>query len=242
LASGRGSEEPLTSLPLTEAVSAWTHLLGAAGAALMGAQLVRRGRDREQRVALAIYVGCAVAMFLASGVYHLAGEGHPLRGVLQRIDHSGIWLQIAGTFTPIHIVFFRGFWRWFPLVVVWTGAALGVALKLFFFDTVPEAPGLFLYLALGWFGMASVVRMALMHGLARVLPIFLGGVWYSAGALLELSRWPTLWPGAVGPHQLFHLLVIAGVIHHWSFIQRWAGTDFHAPPELAPIAAVEPTL
>src|SRR5262245_35113792 len=144
----------MTTLPLTEAMSAWTHLLGAAGAALMGSQLVRRGRDREQRVSLAIYVAGAVAMLLASGVYHLVPEGSSLHGILQRLDHSGIWLQIAGTFTPVHIIFFRGFWRLFPLIVVWTGAAFGVALKLFFFDTVPEAPGLFLYLGLGWFGTA----------------------------------------------------------------------------------------
>jgi channel protein (hemolysin III family) len=217
------------SLPASELVSAGTHLLGAACAAWAGRGLIRRGRDAEQVASLAIYVVCVVAMLLASGVYHLAGEHHPLRSTLQRIDHAAIWLQIAGTFTPIHIVFFRGLWRWTPLVIVWTGAASGVVLKLFFFSAVAESPGLMLYLGLGWFGVLSVVQLVRERGVATIAPIFLGGVWYSTGAVLELNRWPTLVAGAVEPHQLFHLAVLAGVAHHWSFIHRWAGADL-APP------------
>lgn len=215
-------------LPATEALSAATHLLGALCAAYAGAGLIRRGRNREQVVALSIYVGCAVAMFTLSGVYHLAGEGHALRGFLRRLDHAAIWLQIAGTFTPIHVVFFRGGWRWWPLAVVWTGAFLGIVLKLLFFGTVPEGPGLALYLGLGWFGLISVGQLVRERGFAMIAPVFLGGVWYSSGALLELNRWPTLVEGVFGPHELFHVAVIAGVVHHWSFIHRWAGSDLHA--------------
>ncbi|MBX3466608.1 MAG: hemolysin III family protein [Planctomycetes bacterium] len=215
-------------LPASEALSAATHLVGAVAAAVAGVWLVRRGRDREQVVALSIYVACAVAMLTASGLYHLAGEDHPQRAALQRLDHAAIWLQIAGTFTPIHIVFFRGAWRWAPLVVVWTGAFLGIVLKLLFFGAIPEGPGLFLYLGLGWFGVLSVAQLVRERGFATIAPVFLGGVWYSSGALLELSRWPTLVEGVFGPHQLFHVAVLAGVLHHWSFIHRWAGADLHA--------------
>lgn len=214
-------------LPASEALSAATHLLGALVAACAGVGLIRRGHDREQVVALTIYVVGAVSMFTLSGVYHLAGAGHPSRGFLQRLDHAAIWLQIAGTFTPIHVLFFRGARRWGPLGVVWASALLGILLKLLFFGVVPEGPGLALYLGLGWFGIISVGLLVRERGLALAAPVFFGGLWYSAGALLELNRWPTLVEGVFGPHELFHLAVIAGAAHHWSFIHRWAGTDLH---------------
>ncbi len=214
--------------PASEALSAATHLLGALAAAFAGVGLIRRGRNREQVVALTVYVVCAVAMFSMSGVYHLVGEGHPAREALRRLDHAAIWLQIAGTFTPIHVVFFRGRWRWWPLTIVWAGAFLGIALKLLFFGAVPEGPGLALYLGLGWFGVISAGQLVRERGFAMIAPVFLGGVWYSTGAILELTRWPTLVDGVFGPHQLFHVAVIAGVAHHWAFIHRWAGADLHA--------------
>jgi channel protein (hemolysin III family) len=225
----------LASLPVSELVSAATHLLGAICAAVLGAGLIRRGRGPEQVVSLAIYVAGVVAMFTLSGAYHLSGEA--ARPALQRLDHAAIWLQIAGTFTPIHIVFFRGVWRWAPLVVVWTGAGVGVVLKLFYFGAVAESPGVLLYLGLGWFGILSAVQLVRERGLSTIAPVFLGGVWYSTGAVSELAGWPAVLGGAFGPHQLFHLFVLAGVAHHWSFIHRWAGADL-AP---IPLAAPEPS-
>jgi channel protein (hemolysin III family) len=226
----------LTTLPASEALSASSHLIGAVGAAIAGVWLVRRARSREELVALCIYVVGVVTMFAVSGIYHVVGEGHPQRAALQRLDHAAIWLQIAGTFTPIHIVFFRGGWRWGPLGVVWTSALLGVLLKLVFFSAVPETPGILLYLGLGWFGVLSCVQLVRERGFATALPVFFGGLWYSSGAVLELNAWPTLVEGVLGPHQLFHLLVIAGVAHHWSFIRRWAGVELPASRLAPPVA------
>ena len=170
---------------LSEPVSALSHLAGASVALLAGIELLRRaGPSRERTISLAVYVAGVVALLLASGFYHLVGDGHPWRDQLRRLDHAAIWLQIAGTFTPIHIIFFRGGWRLWPLVVVWTGALLGILLKLVFFDVVPEGVGLSLYLALGWSGTFSTFRLARERGFGLAAPIVHGGAIYSVGALL----------------------------------------------------------
>ncbi len=156
LASREATPGALSMIQLAEPVCALSHLLGAVVFLLLGVGLVRRGRPAPERLAsLAIYVAGVVAMLTASGLYHLAGPDHPWHAVLRRIDHAAIWLQIAGTMTPIHVIFFRGGWRRWPLTVVWTGAFFGILLKLVFFEHVSEGPGLALYLALGWSGVFS---------------------------------------------------------------------------------------
>ncbi len=220
---------------LAEPVCALSHLLGAVVFLLLGVALVRRGRPTAGRVlSLAIYVAGVVAMLTASGLYHLAGPDHPWHAVLRRIDHAAIWLQIAGTFTPIHVIFFRGGWRRWPLVIVWTGAFFGVLLKLVFFELVSEGPGLVLYLALGWSGAFSAFQLLRERGWSMVGPVFKGGAAYSIGALLELSRLTPL-PGLLTPHELFHFAVLAGVGWHWLFIHRAAGWDW-VPPRQTPVA------
>lgn len=209
---------------LADRVSGFSHLLGAVVAVVAGVELLRRaGASRERVVSLVIYLVGVVSLLTASGVYHLTSADSPLRAPLQRLDHAAIWVQIAGTFTPIHIVFFRGFWRVFPLVVVWGGAAAGILLKVVFFDAVPEALGTFLYLGLGWFGILSCGLLTHGHGWRVIIPMMIGGVLYSGGALLELNRWWTPLPGVVGPHELFHFAVLGGIAAHWVFIRRHAG-------------------
>jgi hemolysin III len=219
-------------IQLAEPIPALSHLLGAVVFLLLGVGLVRRGRPAPERlVSLAVYVAGVVAMLTASGLYHLAGPDHPWHAVLRRVDHAAIWLQIAGTFTPIHVIFFRGGWRRWPLVIVWTGAILGILLKLVFFDLVSEGPGLALYLALGWSGAFSAFQLLKERGWSMIAPVFMGGAFYSIGALLELSR---LTPGLLTPHELFHFAVLGGVAWHWLFIHRAAGWDW-VPPRQAPV-------
>lgn len=220
----------MLTLDVADRVSGFSHLLGALVALVAAIDLIRRGGASRERVgALVVYVVGVVALLTASGVYHLTSADSPHRAPLQRIDHAAIWVQIAGTFTPIHIVFFRGFWRVFPLLVVWGGAAAGILLKLVFFDAVPEALGTFLYLGLGWFGVVSCGLLTHGHGWRVIIPMAVGGVLYSGGALLELNRWVNPLPGVVGPHELFHFAVLGGIFSHWVFIRRWAGGLEPAP-------------
>lgn len=205
-----GFSEPFSSL---------THLLGAVFFAVLGFFLVRRGRGSAARMfSLGIFVFTCVFLLSMSGVYHLLEAGGAGHAVLQRLDHAGIFAIIAGSFTPIHWMLFRGWGRWGVLALIWTLAVTGIVLKAIFFDSIPEAVGLGLFLGMGWTGLGTGVALWRRHGFALVRPLLYSGLSYSFGAVLEFLRWPTPVPGVVGPHELFHLAVLAGIGFHFRFL------------------------
>src|SRR5579884_1523220 len=202
--------------------SALSHLLGAAVFAGLTPLLLRRGRGHPGRLfCLGLFAFAVVLQLSVSGVYHLLGAGAG-RAVLQRLDHAAIFVLIAGTNTPVYGVLFRGPGRWLPLLLIWSLAATAVTLKVVFFNDVPELLGVLLYLGLGWFGAHGGWLLWRRYGAAYVAPLLYGGLAYSAGAVLEFLRTPTLWAGVVGPHELFHLFVLLGAAFHWWFVFRLA--------------------
>lgn len=209
-------------------VSAVTHLIGAVAFTVLGVLLVRRGRGNRVRVAfLSAYAFSCVLVLSMSGLYHMTAVGGAARPVLQRLDHSAIFGLIAGTFTVVHGLLFKGRMRWVPLAMMWVAAAAGVMLKSAYMDDVPEWAGLSAYLAAGWIGGISAMLLWRRHGFTFVRPFIWGGVVFSAGAALEFARWPVLIPGFVQPHEVFHLLVLAGAVMHYAFV--WQFADGTAP-------------
>jgi channel protein (hemolysin III family) len=212
----------------SDPASSLSHLLGAAVFAGLTPLLLRHGRGHPGRLLrLGLFAFATVLQLSVSGVYHLLGAGAG-RAVLQRLDHGAIFVLIAGTNTPVYGVLFRGPGRWLPLLVFWSFAAAGVALKVVFFDDFPELFGVLLYLGLGWFGAYGGWLLWRRHGAAYVAPLLYGGLAHSAGAVLEFLRTPTLLAGVVGPHELFHLFVLLGAGCHWWFVFRM--TDGVLPP------------
>jgi channel protein (hemolysin III family) len=164
-----------------------------------------------------------------SGVNHMLAVDSPARSIIGRIDHSAIFVLIAGTFTPVHGILFRGWGRWLPLLLIWTAAIAGITLKCLYFNDWPRSLGVGLYLLLGWLGAISGVAIARGFGFKFVVPLLFGGIAYSVGAILEFIDWPVIIPGVVHPHELFHLAVVIGALFHWLFI--WRIADF--PTRLA---------
>jgi channel protein (hemolysin III family) len=210
-------------------VSSYSHLL-AAGAALCAAvPLVRLGRGSAGRVlALVVYASCVVAALGISGTYHGLDRGGAARAFMQRLDHYAIWALIAGTFTAIHGVMWRGFWRKGVLAIIWGFALVGVLLQVLWFQVFSGTLGLVLYLGMGWIGVASIVKLGRQIGFVAVLPVLYAGIAYSTGAVLEACRWPVLIDNWVGAHEIFHVAVILGVALHWLFIRKLV--LYHAPP------------
>ena len=157
-----------------------------------------------------------------SGVYHMLERGGNAHAVLARLDHAAIFVFIAGTFTPVHGILFHGLMRWVPLVVVWGVAILGVTLKSVYFQEFPERLGLALYLAMGWFCALAGIVVGRRYGFAFIRPLVLGGLAYSIGAVTDYCRWPVVIPGAVGPHEVFHIAVILGAYWQWQFVWKIA--------------------
>ncbi len=205
-----GFSDPFSSL---------THLTAAVVFLILGIVLLRRGRgDRARVISLCVFAFSCVLLLSLSGVYHLLEPDTPGREVLKRLDHAAIFVLIAGSFTPVHVILFRGGWRWGMLAGIWGAALAGLVVKTVFFSTMPEWVGLAMYLGLGWMGVISALQLARRYGLRFILPLLWGALAYTAGALIEFLRWPVLLAGIVGPHEIFHLAVLAGISCHWAFI------------------------
>lgn len=216
-------------------VSSWLHLLGAGVALVLTFFLVAGGRGGWAKISLAIFGFSVVFLLSMSGTFHLLPRDTAGRDVLMRLDHAGIFFLIAGTFTPIHLILFTGWKRWLPLTLVWVCAITGITLKTIFFTDIPEGLGISFYLGLGWVGAISCWLLYHDYGASALeLPVT-GGLAYTIGAVLEFLRWPVVFPGIIGPHELFHVAVLIGVAAFWKFIAE-ASQGKLARKESPPIA------
>jgi len=213
---------PVHSIPgFADPFSSLIHLLGAVVFCVLGFFLTAHGRGSAGRVvSLGIFVFSVVFLLSMSGVYHLLAVGGGGRMVLRMLDHAGIFLLIAGSFTPVHMIMFTGWLRWGFLGLVWALAITGITLTVVFFDRIPEWLSLCLYLGLGWFGLFSGVWLMRRYGFHFITPLLLSGLAYSLGGIGEYLRRPILIQGVIGPHELFHVAVIAGIALHWRFVYR----------------------
>ena len=210
------------SIPgFSDPFSSMSHLLGALVFLFLGVKLIFQARGHAGYVfAVSIFVFSVVFLLSMSGVFHLLDHDTMGRAVLQRLDHAGIFGLIAGTFTPVHSILFKGFWRWGILFLIWALAITGMTLKSIFFHDMAEWLGLLFYLGLGWVGILSAYLTHRLHGFTIIKPLLYGAIAYTAGASLEFLRLPIVIPGVIGPHELFHIAVLLGIAWHWQFVKN----------------------
>ncbi len=203
----------------THPVSSLTHLIGAAVFALLAIPLWRRCSGCNLcRITTTVFSLTVVVLLSMSGVYHLLSARGAAHEVFVRLDHAAIFALIAGSFTPLQPLFFRGVWgRWGVLALVWTLALAGIVLKVIFFTEIPELLGLALYLGLGWLGLGSGIVLGRRRGVKFISPLLCGGIAYTLGAIADYARKPVLWPGIVGAHELMHIGVLVGIASFWWF-------------------------
>jgi hemolysin III len=149
-------------------------------------------------------------MLGASTLYHRVTWTPPVRLWMRRLDHAGIYLLIAGTYTPVGLMVLRGTTRDVVLAVVWSGAALAIALK-FLWVGAPKWLSAAIGLALGWVGVFAMPQVWSHAGAAAVVLLGVGGLAYTIGALVYAFRRPRLAPAVFGYHELFHALTLVAV-------------------------------
>ena len=219
----------MLSIPIpgfSDPMSSLSHLAGAFVFAVLGGFLIARGRGDTRRViSLVVFAVSCVLLLSLSGVYHLLTPQTAARGVLLRLDHAAIFVLIAGSFTPVHAILLRERWQRYLLAGIWAAAIAGLVLKTVFFTTTPQWLGLLMYLGLGWLGVISTVALARRFGVRFILPLVWGALAYTVGALADFLGWPILVAGVIGPHELFHIAVLAGISFHWSFIHSIAAGE-----------------
>ena len=168
-------------------------------------------------VGAAIFATSLILLYASSASYHLVPWPARLRGVMKRVDHSMIFLFIAGTYTPFCLIVLDYAWGIPMLAVVWTLATIGVLSKVFW----PYAPRWFTvtpYLALGWIGIVPAAQVVSAMSYGRLALLVLGGALYTVGAVVYARKWPDPYPRVFGFHEVFHAFVIAGSALHFALI------------------------
>ena len=224
------------SLPgFHEPFNALTHLVGALTFAVLAVVLVRRGSgDARRMLFLGIFATTGVLLLSMSGVFHMLEVGSTGRNVLGRLDKAAIFALIAGTHTPVQGLFFRGFARWGGLAAMWLLAATGITLFSIYYHSIPSGLGTGIYLAMGWLASVAGIVVWRRKRTSRVWLLVAGGLVYSAGAILLGLEWPTLLPGVLGPHELWHVAVLTAMALHWRFMFENARQPVDGELEPAP--------
>jgi hemolysin III len=185
------------------------HELGFYAALALGAALVATAHGGRPRVAATVFAGSVAFCFGASALYHRPMWKPRARAWLARLDHAGVFLLIAGTYTPFGLLVMSEGWALPVLTIVWTGALVATLLKLFWFGA-PKWLSATIGLVLGWVSVAAFSQLLKVPFPGLVL-VLVGGVLYTLGALVYAYRRPDPVPRVFGYHELFHVLTLGAV-------------------------------
>jgi len=161
-------------------------------------------------LAAAVFATSASVMLGTSALYHLVTWSPARRLWMRRADHAGVFLLIAGTYTPVAVISLHGAWRTTVLGVVWSGAAVATLAKTCWVRS-PKWLSVAIGIALGWVGVVALPQLERSEGLTPIVLLSAGGVAYTAGALVYARRRPDPLPRVFGYHELFHALTIVAL-------------------------------
>lgn len=157
------------------------------------------------------------AMLGASALLHRGNWTIGQARILTKLDHTCIYLLIAGTYTPIALIALSGVIRGLVFSVVWLGAIVGIALEWLWYRP-PRGWVTTNYIAVGWVALIALPQLWTSLGVAGFLLVFLGGVSYTVGAVIHAARRPDPWPEVFGYHELFHVFVLVALVLHFAAI------------------------
>jgi hemolysin III len=199
----------------------WSHGLAALAALAFAPALVQHAHgDSERSLAAAVFAGIMVLMYAVSATLHLGRWSPAAHRALCRFDYANIFLMIGGSYTPICVAVLDGWWRATMLALIWSLTIAGIV-GVFCTSQQPRWAQSAQYLGLGWVGLAMLPAMVAAYSLTPVLVLLAGGALYSLGAVAYARRWPCLWPGVFGFHELFHVCVIAGSCSTVAVVWGW---------------------
>lgn len=170
-------------------------------------------------IAFAMFGLSMVLLYTASSLYHALHVKERTLLLLKKLDHSMIYVLIAGTYTPICLLVLEGGWRWGFFATVWVLALIGIINKIFYIDT-PRWISTSFYLGLGWLAVILFPVLIEKLPLAFMVWILVGGLAYTVGAIIYSMRKPNPIPEYFGSHEIWHLFVMTGTFcHFWAIYQ-----------------------
>ena len=199
--------------PLLRGVS---HQWGALVFAIAGIALVADAPARA-RPTLAVYATCITLMLATSALYHRGRWTDHGTAVMRKADHSGIFLAIAGTYTPLSWLALDHWTRWAVLLPVWILAIAGIALEWLPF-TPPQGYVTAVYVTLGWIAVIALPSIWSDLGTTGFGLIVGAGLLYTVGAFVHAFHWPDPWPTVFGYHEIWHVFVLVAAGMHFACI------------------------
>jgi hemolysin III len=212
------NKSKLSMSSFREPVNGLTHFFAAILAFLGLVFLLVKGWGNGLREAAYLIYGVSlILLFSASAAYHLADSNNQVIASLRKLDHTAIYLLIAGSYTPICLSFFQGFWRLGLLAIVWAFALAGIIVKLFTIRA-PRWVTAGIYLVMGWLSVLAVGEIFRTMPVGALIWLVIGGLFYTIGAVIYITKKMDFKPGIFGFHEVWHIFVILGAFSHFLLI------------------------
>ncbi len=192
----------------------WIHAATFPIAIIGGIILIIATQGTPGKWASAVFMTSSLLLFGNSALYHRFDWGPRTKATLKRIDHANILLLISGTYTPIAVMALPPDQGTILLVVVWTGALLGILFRVFWIGA-PRWLYVALYLALGWAAVMYMPQLFRANPVMMLL-VIIGGLLYTGGAVVYALKKPNPWPGHFGFHEIFHVCTVLAFLCHWT--------------------------
>ena len=192
----------------------WIHTVAFFVAIVLGIVLIMVADGAAAVVGSAVFFASSLLLFGISALYHRTPWDPGIKAMVRRIDHANIFLLIAGTYTPLSLLLLHWGKALVLLSVVWAGAIVGIGFRVFWLHA-PRRLYVTLYVLLGWVGVLFIAEFFRASWLAMTL-VLVGGVFYTAGAVVYGAKRPNPFPRTFGFHELFHAFTVAAFVCQWT--------------------------
>jgi hemolysin III len=182
-----------------------------------GIALIALANTGKARFAAIVFATGLVGVFGASAAYHRVAWSVPARKRMKRLDHSMIFVLIAGTYTPLCLLALSGAWSVVMLATVWAGAVTGIVMKQFNIDGLRRVSG-FLYITLGWISIVTLPQLFHTMSVAAFSLVVAGGLLYTVGAIVFAVKRPDPSPAVFGYHEIWHAFTAGAGLCHYSAV------------------------
>jgi len=211
--------QPLNAPPVPPKprLRGWFHEVAFFVSIPAGVALAVLAAGARARTATIIYAVSLTAVFGASAAYHRVDWPPKAFRRMKRLDHSMIFVLIAGSYTPMCLLALHGAWTVVMLSLVWTGAAVGITLKNIRIDGFHVLTG-FLYIALGWVALFALPQLVRELSPAAIVLMAAGGVLYTVGAIVLARHRPDPAPATFGYHEVWHAFIVAAAACHYAMV------------------------
>ena len=182
-----------------------------------GIALIVLANTGKARFAAVVFATGLAGVFGASAAYHRVAWSVPARKRMKRLDHSMIFVLIAGTYTPLCLLALSGAWSVVMLATVWAGAVIGIVMKQFNIDGLRRVSG-FLYITLGWISIVTLPQLFHTMSVAAFTLVVAGGLLYTVGAIVFAVKRPDPNPAVFGYHEIWHAFTAGAGLCHYSAV------------------------